>query len=678
MIPFEFEMKPHATKQHSNVANLFQQGQRAIQLGLLEQAEALFLSLINTNPQALEAHAFLAFIYASKNLHKKAIAHLNILLKARINTAQTHHNLGNSLYALKRYDASILHFESAIALDAKRIDSMIACAASHRILKNHSLAIGHLHSALNIDKSNHSAFHLLGIIYAETLDYARALECLQNATGLAPSNVAYRLCFANVLEKAFLIYDAEYQYHIACESNPDHRDAFVMYGDFLLKNLYHDEALECFKRAQQLKENVVSQYNQDDILNLIVTTYLGMGDTNTAITILKDSLSISPNQTKKLELLGKAYQDAGKLAEALDIAEKLIKLDDNHQRGYILRSRVSKSLPNDGLAEALLARIPNISEEKERIFTYFALGKIFNDHKDYENAFKHYAKGNQLANNQLSHDKHQDEARVSDLINAFNATFISAHNNLGIDSSTPVVIVGMPRSGTTLTEQIISSHPSVVGAGEVAFWGNTTKSLKLILGSDAPYPDNLPLISRQIAHDISNRYESCLHKITGAATKPLHITDKMPHNFLNVGLIALLFPNAKIIHTRRNPLDICLSIFFQHFTPEAHPYAFDLENLGHHYKQYERIMRHWHAVLPGRIMDIQYEDTISDPEFWSRKLIDHIGLEWNDACLAPHKLERTVKTASHWQVRQPIYKTSVQRWKNYEQFLGPLIDALKD
>jgi hypothetical protein len=149
----------------------------------------------------------------------------------------------------------------------------------------------------------------------------------------------------------------------------------------------------------------------------------------------------------------------------------------------------------------------------------------------------------------------------------------------------------------------------------------------------------------------------------------------MPHNFMMIGLIATIFPNAKIIHTKRDPVDTCLSIFFQHFN-DNHPYSFDLSNLGFYYRQYERIMQHWHTVLPGRIMDINYADTIADPEYWTRKLISHIGLEWDDACLAPHKLERSVKTPSHWQVRQPIYKTSVQRWKNYESYIQPLIEAL--
>lgn len=272
-----------------------------------------------------------------------------------------------------------------------------------------------------------------------------------------------------------------------------------------------------------------------------------------------------------------------------------------------------------------------------------------------------------------------DEARFSKLIEIFNADFFKTHQHIGIQSKLPVIIVGMPRSGTILTEQIISSHPDVIGAGEVVFWSRAPNAMPLRLGTETPYPECVLKMSTESAIDIADIYESTLQKIkiVGQNTKPRHITDKFPHNILNIGLIASLFPNIKIIHTKRDSIDTCLSIFFQNFN-NAHQYAFDSSNLGFHYRQYERIMRHWHEILPGRIMDINYEDTIVDPEFWSRKLISHIGLEWDDACLSPHKLERSVKTASHWQVRQPIYKTSVQRWKNYEQFLEPLISALKN
>jgi tetratricopeptide (TPR) repeat protein len=403
-----------------------------------------------------------------------------------------------------------------------------------------------------------------------------------------------------------------------------------------------------------------------------------MGDTDAALAKFNASLEIEPERISTLLELGQAYQETGKSDVAIVVANKMIAIDAALPKGYVLQARVKKSRPDDGLAENLIkiAAKKNL-DEKSEINVNFALGKIFDDHKNYAEAFKYYAIGNALINKTIDYDKKADKANFSNLIEFFNTGFFASHQHLGTESNLPIMIVGMPRSGTTLTEQIISSHPNVIGAGEVRFWGGATDSVPLRLRSKTEYPVCLLEMKTEQAKDIAHMYESTLQKIAGPKTKPTHITDKMPHNFLNVGLVALLFPNVKIIHTKRDPIDTCLSIYFQNFS-SWHSYAFDLSNLGFHYKQYERIMRHWHDVLPGRIMDINYEDTIADPEFWSRKLIDHIGLEWDDACLAPHKLERSVKTASHWQVRQPIYKTSVQRWKNYEEFLGPLIEALKD
>jgi len=257
----------------------------------------------------------------------------------------------------------------------------------------------------------------------------------------------------------------------------------------------------------------------------------------------------------------------------------------------------------------------------------------------------------------------------------FTRDFIEKNKFLGSDSEVPVFIVGMPRSGTTLTEQIISSHPQVMGAGEVVFWGRAPDAIPYTLGSMNEYPECVTEMSVPKAKGIADKYLELIRKIVGPDTQSQRITDKMPHNFVHLGLIAMLFPNARIIHCKRDVMDNCLSIFFQNFGG-AHPYAYDLINLGHHHLEYQRLMAHWHEALPGRIFDLNYEDVITAPEYWSRRLIEHVGLEWDDACLSPHRLERTVKTASHWQVRQPIYKTSVQRWKNYEPHLGPLKELL--
>jgi hypothetical protein len=307
---------------------------------------------------------------------------------------------------------------------------------------------------------------------------------------------------------------------------------------------------------------------------------------------------------------------------------------------------------------------------------HYALGKTFDDQKNYAEAFTHFKIANDIKKSTFSDNNYVfDEKNFNDLINLFTPDFMAAHQGMGTERNLPVLIVGMPRSGTTLTEQIISSHPEVLGAGEVNFWGSANKALPLRMQTNTPYPQCLNNLTIAHAHEAIEQYEITLRKTVGPDTRSRHITDKMPHNFLHLGLIGLLFPNVKIIHTKRDPIDTCLSIYFQHFN-ESHDYATDLTELVAHYKRYERLMAYWHRLMPGRILDIQYEDTIHDPEYWSRALISHIGLEWDDACLAPHKLERAVKTVSQWQVRQPIYKTSMQRWKNNEPFIAPLIEGL--
>ena len=647
-------------------------GRRALQLGAFSQAEKYFLDILRVRPDIMEAQASLAYIYTVTKQHAKATERLKVLLNTNPIHTQTLFNLANSLHEQKLYPEAIKHYESAVKLEPALVDAHINCGISHRMQKHYDLAIACLQRALDLDKANARAFHVLGMIYVDIEDINRALHCLECATGLAPKYADYRVSFASVLEKANLDFEAGLEYHKACEVDPNYLDSFTLYGDYLLKGHRHDEALECMKHAEQLAPQNL------DVLDKLGQIYLGMNDTDAATTQYHAALEKDPKRLSSLLGLGQVYQELGNSSKGIELCDEIIAIDINKPNGYLLKSRMKKSKFDDGLAEQLLKfTTTDTIDDGLMHHTHFALGKIYDDQNNYAEAFKHYSIGNGLKNKAFNYSAEVDENRFSNLIEVFNSQLFKDFKHLGSDSNLPVIIVGMPRSGTTLTEQIISSHPKVIGAGEVVFWGKAPTAMPLRLGTETPYPECVKETTTEQAKDIAAMYESTLRKIVGIETNPMHITDKMPHNFRNLGLIALLFPNVKIIHTMRNPIDTCLSIFFQNFNT-AHDYASDLNNLGFHYKQYQRIMRHWHEVLPGRIMDINYEDTIADPEFWSRKLIDHIGLEWDDACLAPHKLERNVKTASHWQVRQPIYKTSVQRWKNYEEFLQPLIEALKD
>jgi tetratricopeptide (TPR) repeat protein len=652
---------------------MLMQGRKALQLGAFSQAEKLFLSILKSHPDIVEAKASLAYTYTLTKQHAKAIEHLRALLILMPNHAQTHLNLANSLFEQKHYLETITHYETAVNLDPKLVDAHINLGFTYRMMKNYDVAIACLHRALDLDKTNAKAFHVLGVIYVDIQDINRALHCLECANELSPEQAEYRVSFANVLEKANLDFEAGLQYHKACELNPNYLDSFILYGDYLIKMYRHDEALECITRAIYLAPKNL------DLLDKLSQIYLAMNDTDAATAQYKATLEKEPQRIPSLLGLCLVQQELGNSAKAIELCDEIVAIDINIPDGYLLKSRMKKSKSDDGLAEQLLNFTTKDSVEindETKCHVHFALGKIYDDQNNYAKAFNHYSIGNFLKNKTLNYNIESDKNKFSKLIEVFDNQLFNDFKHLGVESNLPIVIVGMPRSGTTLTEQIISSHPNVIGAGEVFFWGKAPTAMPLRLSTETPYPECVREINSEQAKDIASMYESSLKMIVGSDTNPKHITDKMPHNFLRLGLIALLFPNVKIIHTKRNPIDTCLSIFFQNFNT-VHDYAADLGNLGFHYKQYERIMQHWHKVLPGRILDINYEDTIADPEFWSRKLIDHIGLEWDDACLAPHKLERTVKTASHWQVRQPIYKTSVQRWKNYEEFLLPLIEALK-
>jgi tetratricopeptide (TPR) repeat protein len=666
-------MKHNNHKQLDYLSEIFRQGQQALQVGLFNQAEKSFKEVIKIRPDIIEAQIALAFVYATSKQHTKATVQFKQVLKTNPQHAHSHHNLANSLYEEKSYTEAIDHYQAAIKLDKSLVDSHIHCGMTYRKVKEYELAIKCLHQALNLDNVNAKAFHVLGMLYADLEDYPRALECLENATGLAPKHAEFRVSFALILEEASLDYEAGIQYHRACEIDPNYLDSFTLYGSYLFKNLRHDEAIECFMRAETLSPQNL------DIFDQLGQTYFAMGDTDAALIKFNASLQKEPNRITSLLGIEQVYQETGELDNAIEFCDKIIAVDAKQATGYILKCRVKKSKVGDGLAEHLLGFLEQEDlDVSGKTSINFALGKIFDDQNNYQQAFKHYSAANLQKNEGLNYSPEADVERFSKLIEVFDADFFKKHQHLATASNLPIFIVGMPRSATTLTEQIISSHPNVLGAGEVIFWSKAPTAMPLRLNSKTAYPECIAEISTEQAQEIAALYEQTLHKVVGKDNTPLHITDKMPHNFLNVGLIALLFPHAKIIHTKRDPIDTCLSIFFQNFNDSNHSYGYDLGNLAFHYKQYQRIMDHWHSVLPGRIMDIHYADTIADPEFWTRKLIEHIGLAWNDACLSPHKLERSVKTASHWQVRQPIYKTSVERWRNYEEFLGPLIHALKN
>lgn len=238
----------------------------------------------------------------------------------------------------------------------------------------------------------------------------------------------------------------------------------------------------------------------------------------------------------------------------------------------------------------------------------------------------------------------------------------------------PVFVAGMLRSGTTLTEQIIASHPSAFGAGELLDVPHMARMLSFLVERPRPFPD---LVADLSPKTVGLQARAYLRRLADLSDGAQRVTNKLPGNFAFLGLIALLFPNAPIVHTRRNAIDTCLSCYVVSFA-QGHAYSNDLEDLGRYWRIYDSLMDHWRAVLPRPMLELDYEDMVAEPEATTRRLLEHCGLPWDDACLDFHRHKRPVLTASKMQVRKPIYQSSVERWRNYEAHLGPLIEALGD
>ena len=253
----------------------------------------------------------------------------------------------------------------------------------------------------------------------------------------------------------------------------------------------------------------------------------------------------------------------------------------------------------------------------------------------------------------------------------FTEDLFRKHERSGLADVTPIFILGMPRSGTTLVEQVLASHPDVCGAGELSIVSDIVRAMSSDAGNH--YPEN---ICRMESVSLSNIAAYYLQKLRELAPEHMRITDKMPGNFQHLGLIKLMLPKAKVIHCSRSPMDTCLSIYKNHFATDGHYYGYDMESLGYYYNHYRTLMDHWEVILPGFIHTIRYEDIVADKEPHIRKLLEYCDLEWNATCLDFHKTERPVNTASAAQVRQPIYARSVQSWKNYENQLAPLLSIL--
>ncbi|QKV19636.1 tetratricopeptide repeat-containing sulfotransferase family protein [Oricola thermophila] len=399
-----------------------------------------------------------------------------------------------------------------------------------------------------------------------------------------------------------------------------------------------------------------------------------LGKTEDAIKAFRKADRLQPGVPKTLMAIGRAYATTGKHDEALRYFGKALEADP-YNDAAIHNSAQSKKYGEEEALELVRqaeAALPHAKANTNKARLHFAAGKVLDDIKRHDEAFAHFKAANDLVNPEKPRDM---SITFRNTRNAFpDAAFFEARKDIGASTERPIFIVGMPRSGTTLTESLCAAHSLVTAGDEQTAMG----ALAAQLGRDAAgdhYQRLIASLSTEHAEAFANAYLEHCEQTVG--TKTPRFTDKMPHNFLNVGLIALLFPNAKIIHCRRHPLDSCLSLYSKHMAQEFHlQYKADLARLGEHCREYLDLMDHWHSVLPGRVHDLYYEDLVANTELNARAIMDFLGLEWEDRVMQRSDSQHRVATASQWQVRQPVYQSSKGRWRRYEKHLGPLIEAI--
>jgi tetratricopeptide (TPR) repeat protein len=372
---------------------------------------------------------------------------------------------------------------------------------------------------------------------------------------------------------------------------------------------------------------------------------------------------------------GVAMLQLGRLKEAASAFETAIALEPGRTRAYHHLSLARRFQPGERYVEALeaLVRDGAPTSPQDRVYAHFALGKAFADLPDAARSFPHFAAGNAFKRKLSGYDEGAVLGVLERSRLAYADDLTRRFATAGAPSSVPVFVLGVPRSGTTLVEQILASHPSVYGAGEINDFDAAAQEIGGATAAALKTPDS---VWRMISEDFRRLGEAYLARLEGRSGSAQRIVNKLPDNFRCAGLIALALPQARIIHVRREAMDTCFSCFTNLFV-ENHRYAYDLAELGRYYRAYETLMAHWRRTLPpGMMLDVKYEDVVADVEGEGRRILAHCGLDWDPRCLDFHNNGRAVRTASVAQVRQPIYASSVGRWRAYEAFLGPLIEAL--
>lgn len=577
--------------------------------------------------------ASLAALIAGR--HAEAIDLLRRAIAIDARQPTLHANLGNALQGLGRYQDAAASYRQALALDG-------SMAEAHNNLGNALRALERP---------------------------AEAESCYRRALAIAPTYVNAHLNLGKVLFAAARFDDARACFESVVATHPDHGEALTHLGNALQRLGRDAEAATRYEQALALG------FRDPETLNGLGNALHGLMRGDAAAARYREAITLNPDFAEAHSNLGNLALELGQSDEAEWAFARAVALAPRQARyhRYLVETRRMRA-DDPELAELrrLEREIDSLPPE-DQVELHFALGKVHGDLGDHERAFDHFRAGNALRRRRIGYDEADTLALLERIRAAFTGDVMRARAGLGHPDARPIFVVGMMRSGTSLAEQILASHPQVFGAGELDFF---ERALAHGLGPDpmVPFPEAFATLDADALRTIGSDYLARVTTLAGTAPR---FTDKMPANFRYVGAIHLALPHARIVHMRRDPVDTCLSCFSKLFAQE-HGYTHDLGELGRYYRAYARLMDHWRAVLPDGVMfELDYERLVADFEPEVRRLLDHCGLPWDPACLAFDRTARPVRTASATQVRQPIYGSAVGRGRVHDPaVLRPLLEAL--
>jgi Tfp pilus assembly protein PilF len=507
---------------------------------------------------------------------------------------------------------------------------------------------------------------LRGTLKVQAGKHAQALPLLKQAIRLDDGNATTHASLAVAYEGLAKPDEAKRHYFRALELDPNQARIHLNLGALLWQEKDRDGAVGHYRRAIELEP----EFSDAHVYLGHAMHYLGRIDE--ALRCGETAVRLAPASAKAHLTMGLSLQSDGRGEEALHHYRRAIELNPRLAEAYAQYAYVGRVAPDDEFSGQLTRALALAGwRDGERAHLHYAAGKLANDQGRDEAAFDHWLKGAKFRRRTFDFTIAQSRKALDSYCAVFDAALFERRLREPVDGPIPIFITGMPRSGTTLAEQILASHPDVAGLGELPHVTDIAADLSLWSAAT----DDFPIALRDLGEEDWRRAAILyMERLAHLGDEP-YISDKMPSNFNYLGLIALLFPNARIVHCRRSAMDTCFSCFTTDFTDSLH-WSYDLAELGQYYGLYLELTAHWRRVLPLPMHEIQYESVVADLEGEARRLVAFCGLDWHPDCLEFHRAKRPVFTASNAQVRRPLYTSSVGRWRRYEKQLQPLIDNL--